>query len=204
MIQINAMGEACPAPVVKTHQAIRALTGPGVVETLVDNEVAVQNLTKMANQGGYGVKSEQLGPQQFKVTITVENAPAGQADAAARCPAAAEAGGKKVVVAVGSDKMGHGSDDLGKALLKSFLYALSQQEELPATILFYNGGAAMTCQESPALEDLQSMAERGVEILTCGTCLNHYGLTDQLKVGEVTNMYVIVEKLTQAGLVVKP
>ena len=64
--------------------------------------------------------------------------------------------------------------------------------------------AKISCEESPSLEDLKSLEAQGVEILTCGTCLNHYGLTDKLKVGEVTNMYVIAEKMTQADLIVKP
>jgi len=100
--------------------------------------------------------------------------------------------------------MGEGSDELGKILLKGFLYALGQQETLPKTILFYNGGAAMTCEGSPSLEDLTSLQALGVEILTCGTCLNFYGLTDKLKVGEVTNMYAITEKMSQADLIVRP
>ena len=88
--------------------------------------------------------------------------------------------------------------------MKGFLYAISQQDELPSTILFYNGGAKLTCEDAPTLEDLKSMEAQGVEILTCGTCLNHYGLTEKLQVGTVTNMYVIAEKMTQASRIVKP
>ena len=98
--------------------------------------------------------------------------------------------------------MGSGDDELGAVLMKGFIYALSQQDELPKTILFYNGGAKLTCEEAPTLEDL--LEANGVEILTCGTCLNHYGLTEKLKVGGVTNMYVIAEKMMQADLIVKP
>lgn len=100
--------------------------------------------------------------------------------------------------------MGSGSEELGRTLLKGFIYALGQQDQLPETILFYNGGASITCEDSPALEDLRSLEAQGVEILTCGTCLNFYGLTDKLQVGGVTNMYTIVEKMTGAGLLVKP
>ena len=109
-----------------------------------------------------------------------------------------------MVVAVGTDVMGRGSDELGHVLLKGFLYALAHQPELPQTILFYNGGAHLTVQGSDSLEDLQDMAARGVEILTCGTCLNFYGLAEKLQIGEVTNMYVIAEKMVQADLIVKP
>ena len=74
----------------------------------------------------------------------------------------------------------------------------------PKTILFYNGGARLTCEGSDSLEDLRALAEQGVELLTCGTCLNFYGLTDELAVGGVTNMYEIVEKQMKATLVVRP
>ena len=204
MLKVNAMGDTCPIPVVKTKDAIRQLGADGgVVETLVDNEIAVQNLTKMANQKGYGVESEKLGENEYRVVMTV--------GAGADLPAEGEetvcvvpAGQKNTVVVVGADHMGEGEGELGKNLLKAFLYALSQQETLPRTILFYNGGAFLTCQGYLSLEDLKSMAERGVEILTCGTCLNFYGLTEKLAVGGVTNMYDIVEKQMAADLIVKP
>ena len=204
MLKVNAMGDTCPIPVVKTKDAIRQLGADGgVVETLVDNEIAVQNLTKMANQKGYGVESEKLGENEYRVVMTV--------GAGADLPAEGEetvcvvpAGQKNTVVVVGADHMGEGEGELGKNLLKAFLYALSQQETLPRTLLFYNGGASLTCQGSLSLEDLKSMAERGVEILTCGTCLNFYGLTEKLAVGGVTNMYDIVEKQMAADLIVKP
>ena len=108
------------------------------------------------------------------------------------------------MVAVNSNRMGTGNDELGAVLIKGFLFALTQQDELPSAILFYNGGATLTTEGSASLEDLKNLAAQGVEILTCGTCLNYYGLTDKLAVGEVTNMYSIVEKLVTADLVVKP
>ena len=206
MIHVNAMGDACPIPVVKTKNAIRELNGPGAVETLVDNEIAVQNLTKMANQKGYGVKSELLEPGKFRVVMTIgEGAqPDTTPPEEETCLVTPSAGRKNTVVVISSSHMGSGSDELGAALMKGFLYALNQQDSLPSTILFYNGGAALTCEGSASLEDIRSLQAQGVEILTCGTCLNYYGLTEKLRVGEVTNMYVICEKMTQADLIVKP
>ncbi|MCI6859183.1 MAG: sulfurtransferase-like selenium metabolism protein YedF [Eubacterium sp.] len=210
MIKVNALGDACPIPVVKTKNAIRELKGAGTVETLVDNEIAVQNLTKMAVQKGYGVFSEKISDGEYKVTMTISEEAGKNAaqDKAASvetelCPVT-PASSKKTVVVISSDQMGTGSEELGKTLLKGFLYALSQQDELPATILFYNSGARITCENSASIEDLKALSQAGVEILTCGTCLNFYGLSDKLQVGEVTNMYVIAEKMTGADLVVKP
>lgn len=207
---VNAMGDACPIPVVKTKNAIKELSGAGMVETLVDNEIAVQNLTKMAQQKNYGVRSEKLGENQYRVIMTIgESANEAGAEAVEEETTAEEIcmpdgrKGNKVVV-ISSSYMGTGDDELGAVLMKGFIYALSQQDELPKTILFYNSGAKLACEMSPTLEDLMSLEANGVEILTCGTCLNHYGLTEKLKVGGVTNMYVITEKMMQADLIVKP
>ena len=210
MIKVNALGDACPIPVVKTKNAIKELKGPGLVETLVDNEIAVQNLTKMADQKGYTVKSEKISEGQYRVLMEIgkEEAAcdeAGEPDSAVMDSVMTDAAVRSgTVVVISSDKMGRGDDELGKALMKGFIFALSQQDQLPSTILFYNGGARMTTRDSVVLQDLLSMEEEGVEILTCGTCLNHYGLTDSLAVGQVTNMYTIVEKMTLAGHIVKP
>lgn len=202
-VQVDAMGDACPIPVVKTLKALRELVGAGTIVTLVDNEVAVQNLTRMAHEKGCEVASEQLGEKRYRVTLTVPEGVEvadGEAEAAS-CLVPAE---RNLVIQVSSDAMGAGSDELGHNLMKAFIYAVTQQDELPRTMLFYNGGAHLTCEGSPCLDDLKALADQGVEILTCGTCLNHYGIADKLAVGEVTNMYVICQKLEQASHVVRP
>lgn len=202
-VQVDAIGDACPIPVVKTLKALGSLRGAGIVETLVDNEVAVQNLTRMAHEKGCEVSSEQLGEKRYRVTLTVPEGVEvadGEAEAAS-CLVPAE---RNLVIQVSSDAMGAGSDELGRNLMKAFVYAVTQQDELPATMLFYNGGTHLTCEGSPCLDDLKALADQGVEILTCGTCLNHYGIAEKLAVGEVTNMYVICQKLEQASHVVRP
>lgn len=202
-ILVDARGEQCPIPVVKATKAIAGMSAPGLVEVRVDNEIAVQNVLRMASGKGYATKSEQLAEKDYQITIDVDrlDAPgAAQPEEAACIP---DLRGN-TVVAIGTATMGVGSDELGKTLMKGFIYALSQQEELPKTILFYNGGAHLTTEGSASLEDLKSMEAQGVEILTCGTCLDFYGLKDKLAVGGVTNMYAIVEKLTKAAKVVKP
>jgi selenium metabolism protein YedF len=205
MIRVDAMGDACPIPVVKTKNAIKELNGPGQVEVLVDNEIAVQNLTKMAQQKQYQIQSEKLGEQSYRVLFTIGEVSTTEQEPKEEEPIVCRPDQRKnIVVAVTSSKMGEGSEELGEVLMKGFLYALSQQDVLPSTILFYNGGAKLTCGDSPSIEDLRSLEAQGVEILTCGTCLNYYQLTEKLAVGGVTNMYAIVEKLTQADLVIRP
>ena len=111
---------------------------------------------------------------------------------------------KGMVVVLSSNRMGQGDEILGKLLMKGFVYALTEQDSLPETILLYNSGAYLSCEGSDNVEDLRNLEAQGVEILTCGTCLNHYGLGDKLKVGSVTNMYEIAERMTGARLLVRP
>ena len=200
MITVNAMGDNCPIPVIKTKKAIAALTGPETIEVLVDNEIAVQNVTKMASSSGGKVTSEKLGDAEYKVTIEMERAPAADGAEAVCAPDARD----NTVVVVSSDRMGSGNDELGKVLIKGFIFAVTQLDTLPKTMLFYNGGATLTTEGSDSLEDLKSLEAQGVEIMTCGTCLDYYGLKDKLAVGTVTNMYSIVETMAKAGRIVRP
>lgn len=203
MITVNAIGDACPVPVVKTRKAMETIKGAEVVETLVDNEIAVENLKKMAGQMGYQVKDQKLEEGKYSVQIMVTEAEKTEKIQADICDCRPTAASDKVVV-IRSNVMGEGDPELGKVLIKGFIYALSQQKELPKTILFYNGGVYLTCEGSASLDDLKELEHRGVKILTCGTCLNFYGLSEKLKVGEVTNMYEIAATMSKASLIVSP
>lgn len=223
MITINAIGDTCPIPVVKTKKAIEKLEKPDTVETLVDNEIAVENLKKMASQMGFAVSDSKIN-SGYSVKITVDDIDKINDNkmSATNAKATSEAkansiktgaddmvscniknSGEKVVV-IKSEFMGDGDNELGKVLIKGFIYALSQQDELPQTMLFYNGGAKITSEGSESIEDLKALEEKGVKIFTCGTCLNNYGLTEKLCVGEATNMYEITKKMTEASLIVCP
>lgn len=89
-------------------------------------------------------------------------------------------------------------------MIKGFIFAVTQLDKLPKTMLFYNGGATLTAEDSDSLEDLRSLEAQGVEIMTCGTCLDYYGLKEKLAVGTVTNMYSIVETMANAGKIIRP
>lgn len=200
MVTVNAMGDNCPIPVIKTKKAMQALTGSETIEVLVDNEIAVQNVTKLGKEQGGEVSSEKLGEKEYKVTIQMQGALAA-ADTEATC--APDQKGDLIVV-VSSDRMGSGNDELGKVLIKGFIYAVTQLDTLPKKMLFYNGGATLTTEGSDSIEDLKSLEAQGVEILTCGTCLDYYHLKDKLVVGGVTNMYSIVESMAEAGKIIRP
>jgi len=202
-MKIDARGKQCPLPVIETKEAL-AKAAPGeVVEVGVDNEIATQNLRKLAEQRKLAYSCKKTGDRDYTVKITAsgEAAPQTEKDEDFVCDSGLKQG---VVAEISSDAMGSGDDVLGRLLMKGFLFALSKQENPPETILLFNGGAKLSCEGSESLGDLKGLEEHGVRILTCGTCLNHYGLTEKLSVGAVTNMYDIAEIMTKAKLIVRP
>ena len=206
MIKVNALGDACPIPVVKTKNAIRELGGSGVVEVSVDNEIAVQNLNKMAKQKNYEFSYEKKSDTEYIVTIGINSDSNADTNTVSKISGTQkdEISLKETVVVIDSDKMGDGDEEFSKTLLKGFIYALSSQDIPPAKIIFYNTGVRMTTEGSESIEDLKVLANAGAKIYSCGACLNNYGLTEKLLIGEVTNMYDIAGYLLNADLVVRP
>ena len=200
-MMLDARGKPCPQPVVLALHALPQLKEGEELDVLVDNEAAVENLRRMAAQKGRGAAVTRED-SFWHVRIGEAGAPAAPAAQPQEAPACCAPMGSAAVVAVGTDVMGRGSEELGRALIKSFLYALAQLEVPPVTLLFFNGGAKLTVEGSQSLEDLRTLEEAGTEILTCGTCLDYYGLKDKLAIGSVTNMYRIAEILTTADRLV--
>lgn len=191
---VDARGLACPQPVILTRKALAEAVE---VTTIVDNETAQANVTRLAEKVGAIVTVEQRDDGIY-VHITKEAAV--QAEPTPQ-PADAPAGGPLVLV-IPSEVMGRGDEELGNILIRGFFHTLGEVEPLPQTIIFFNSGVKLVIEDSPMLEDLQALAARGVEILACGTCLDHYGLRERVAVGEVSNMYAIAETMLSAGKVV--
>ena len=216
---VDARGLACPLPVVNAKKAVQELEAGGCVTVKVDNEIAVQNLQKFANQKGYDSKAQKVEEQEYEVIIIVpadtnsknENAETTSVlqeveekemmDTVSCQPDSRKKG---MVVVLSANVMGTGEEKLGKSLMKAFVFTLTKQDQLPETILCYNSGAYLTCQDADTLEDMKGLEAEGVKILTCGTCLDFYGLKEQLAVGSVTNMYEIVEVMEQAKTIIRP
>lgn len=201
-IVVNCMGDQCPIPVVKTMKALAAMTEPGTLEIHVDYEVPVQNLSRFAADRKLPVTAEKLDDKHYVVRMEVAEPKA--AAAKQETPSCIPDLRGDTVIAIASECMGNGDDQLGATLMKGFIYAVSQQEELPSAMLFYNSGAKLTAEGAVTVEDLKILEAQGVEILTCGTCANFFGLEGKQAVGSITNMYVIVEKLTAASKVIRP
>ena len=200
---IDCKGMACPLPVVNAKKAAEELHTGDVLTVLVDNEIAVQNLTRFAEHKGFGVSAEKKGEQEYAVAMQITGA---AAEAAPEEPVACQMDSRRkgMLVVLSGNVMGTGDSKLGTSLMKAFVFALTKQDQLPDTILCYNTGAYLTCEGADTLEDLKMLESEGVTILTCGTCLDFYGLKEKLGVGGVTNMYDIVERMENAAQIIKP
>ncbi len=190
---VDARGLACPQPVLLTRAA---LAESDTVLTIVDNDTARENVTRMAEKAGCVVETERRADGIY---LSIRKAAA--AEAASGEPASAPASGPLVLVIPG-ETMGRGDDELGQILIRGFFHALGQASPQPDTIIFFNSGVRLVIEGSPVLEDLQALCDRVIEILVCGTCLGHFGLKEKVAVGQVSNMYAIAETLLRAGKVV--
>ena len=204
MFKVDAIGDACPLPVIKVKNAMQDHVGEEL-EVLVDNETAAKNVTKFASGVGGVVTSSRVGDEAIRLIIRTNSSTINAVSEEVKEQENEEDDIEKgYVVSVSSDKMGSGDDGLGDILMKSFFFALTKQDKLPEKVVFYNGGALLTTNGSKCLEDIKVLENEGVEIYTCGTCLDYFKKTDKLEVGSVTNMYSIVEILSNAKRVVQP
>lgn len=199
---IDCKGMACPLPVVNAKKAAEAMNPGDVLTVLVDNEIAVQNLSRFAEHKGFGVSAQKKGEKEYAVVMTVSGETVESRDEEVAC--VMDSRRKGMLVVLSGNVMGNGDAKLGTSLMKAFVFALTKQDQLPDTILCYNSGAYLTCEGADTLEDLKLLESEGVTILTCGTCLDFYGLKEKLAVGGVTNMYDIVERMENAAQIIKP
>lgn len=197
---LDARGMACPLPVVNAKKAAEGLHPGDTLIVRVDNEIAVQNLQRFAQHMGFTAAGEKVSESEFTVTMVI----GGEAKAEPEIACNLDARKKGMLVVLSGCTMGTGDEKLGKALMKAFVFALTKQDVLPETILCYNTGAYLTTEGADTLEDLKLLESEGVTILTCGTCLDFYGLKEKLAVGGVTNMYDIVERMESAQTIVRP
>ncbi|MDR3166040.1 MAG: sulfurtransferase-like selenium metabolism protein YedF [Synergistaceae bacterium] len=200
---IDVLGKPCPIPVIESKKALAKKDTSGVL-VKVDNIVAVQNLEKMANGYGYGFSYVENSKDSYDVTISKdEKSPPTPNAAYNGLPVARrDAAHRGLIVVISRNTMGEGAEELGKILIKGFIYSLTELPVLPECLIFFNSGAYLTSDGSNTIDDLRKMEERGVEIFTCGTCVNYYGLQDKLAVGAITDMYGITEKMASASNII--
>jgi selenium metabolism protein YedF len=194
---VDCRGLACPQPVIDTKSALEQGSGPLVV--IVDSEASCTNVRRFAESQGARVGVEQRGGE-FHLTIEPgEGAPGG-----AEPPVACSTATRNLVVYVSSEGMGRGDEELGAVLMAAFLDTLSQFRDEISHVILVNAGAKLAVEGSPVLDQLGQLEELGVQVLVCGTCLDHFGIKDRLAVGSVSNMFAIIETLSRAGRIIRP
>jgi selenium metabolism protein YedF len=189
MKEIDARGLVCPQPVILTKKALEEII-EGEVVAIVDNITAKENISRLAANLNYVYEvTDEEGCHYIKIKKT----------AGAQKLIEAE---ESIVVVITSDKLGQGDEALGKVLMKSYTYALTETTPLPKAVMFLNSGVKLTSEGSEMLENIKKLEDSGTEIVSCGTCLDFYQLKDKLKVGIIGNMYSIIEKMNSAGKVI--
>lgn len=196
--ELDCRGLACPQPVLNTKDVLDQMPS-GMVMVAVDNPAARDNVTRFAKSQGCAVEIQGQGPE-FTLLIT-KGQPAAEA---APSRSGAPAGTPRLIVRLSSNLMGTGSEELGRILMKAFIKSLSDATVKPAALVFYNSGVHLTCTGSEHLDALRQLEQSGIQLFSCGTCLDFFGLKDKLAVGVVTNMYEIIETLSSADRVVSP
>ena len=188
---LDARGLPCPQPIILTK---KALAESDEIVTIVDNQVASHNVSRMVQKAGGNVRVEEKEDGIYLRITRGGEQPA--------VPQSSSTRTGSLVLTVSSDTMGRGSDDLGRILIRGFFHTLVDVEPLPDTVIFFNAGARLVVEGSPVLEDLAALQEKGVQILACGTCVEYFDLKDRIAVGQISNMYAIAETLLGAGKVV--
>lgn len=191
---IDCKGLNCPLPVVNTKKYFDSIES-GAATVIVDNEVAKNNVLKFAENSKLEASFEKKG-DLFYLDIIKGEGSLEKEDKK-------ENDKKTFTIVVANDKLGQGSEELGKALMKSYMFALSETDIIPDNLVFLNGGVKLVIEGSEVLESIEKLKGRGVNIQSCGTCLDFYKIKDKVKVGEITNMYAIIEMMNNSDKTIK-
>ena len=194
MKTVDCRNMACPAPVIAAKKAIEE-SGSDEIVLLVDEGAARENVSRFVTNRGCRLEETPID-KGFSLKICKPGAPTFHTE-----PSPAKTGG--AVLLITSDKLGDGSDELGKILMKNFIITLLELPDIPARMIFLNSAVNLTTEGSEVAEPLSKLGEFGVEILSCGLCLDFYHKKDKLVVGVVTNMYNTAEALLGANSIIR-
>ncbi|MCL2459186.1 MAG: sulfurtransferase-like selenium metabolism protein YedF [Desulfobulbus sp.] len=200
-ITLDCIGLPCPQPVLRVKDALEQ--GARQIEVLVDNQASKNNILRFAQSQGHTTASPDHPGGCFAILVTAADGPGQQIDdlATYRCETPAA---PRLVYVISSDSMGRGSEELGWALLQTYIQTIKEIKPLPDKILFYNSGVKLVTAASGALNVLEQLQDQGVEILVCGTCLDFLQLKSAMRVGQISNMYAIMDAMASADKLVSP
>ena len=197
MKTLDMRGHPCPIPVVNARKSLAEEDAKGVI-VLVDNIVAVQNIEKMAKGTGYGFSYEEEGAF-YRVIITKDTDQSQAFDEPSESPIAKGNETSGPLVLITSDSMGRGSEELGRILIKGFIFSLTQLIPPPEAIVFLNSGVRLAMEGANTVPDLKELEKNGSKICVCGTCANYFELTGSLAVGSIVDMMFITNRLAKAS-----
>lgn len=207
--KIDCRGLQCPQPVMQCRELVQN-DAPSEIAVIVDNTAALENVTRFLENNGYETRNVQPAASEWHIhankSVDAANMRAETAPAAA---CAYDANGqtvvqRKIVIFLTSSVIGRGDDELGAKLMQSFLGSLPELGPELWRVILLNGAVRLATEPGPALDQLQSLAAKGVGIFVCGTCLMHYGLMEAKKAGETTNMMDIMTSLAVADKIIRP
>lgn len=200
-VTLDCTGLPCPQPVLRTKETLEQ--GADSIDVLVDNEASLNNVVRYVQNQGHQVEVIPLQHGHYRIAIVVAaNQTVNLPDKQENC--CKNSGTLRLVYVISSDSMGRGDDELGWALLQTYIQTIKDIQPLPEKIIFYNSGVKQVTSESGALEALKHLQAQGVEILACGTCLDFFKLKSAIKVGQISNMYDIMNSMTNADKIVSP
>ncbi|MHC1705355.1 MAG: sulfurtransferase-like selenium metabolism protein YedF [Tenuifilaceae bacterium] len=202
MRTVDAKGKLCPLPLIMTKKALSEIADNETLEILIDNETSLKNVTRFLHDHDIKTRVEKNGNE---FTLFVSKTGLIPEDSVVEDYCELDQPIKtNLVIAFQSNRLGEGAEDLGNILIKAFVNTLPEISLRPKTLVFLNSGILLTLNDSLVLDSLKKLEENGVEILVCGTCLDYYNKKMDLGVGNISNMYDILERLTTASNVIYP
>lgn len=193
---LDCRGLACPQPIVNTKKALDKINGEELI-IILDDASSCKNVERFVQSQGYAAEVRQRDQDFY---IHVERTPIATTNEAPQV----DQKPKDIVIYISSRHLGSGDEDLGSFLMKAFLKTLLDIETLPSRLILVNSGVQLAAEGSKVLETLQTLSERGVEIICCGTCIEFYELKGKVRVGRISNMYEIIESMMKADRVIRP
>jgi selenium metabolism protein YedF len=201
---VDTKGQLCPAPLIAAKKALRETAEGESFIVLTDNQTSFDNLSRFLKDSKAKVQVREAGGV-WTLTITKTTANVVLTKPEEYCaPSISHFEKGNFVVAITSDKMGEGDEELGHLLMTNFIKALKDLDKLPQKMVFYNNGVKLASNSSPVVEHLKDLEKMGVEIILCATCVNHYSLESVIEIGIVSNIYTIAELMASAGNIVRP
>jgi selenium metabolism protein YedF len=201
---IDTKGQLCPAPLIAAKRALKETAEGESFIVLTDNKTSFDNLSRFLKDNKTEIQvSETSGV--WTLTVRKTTVDIIQPNEEKYCaPEIAHFEKGNYVVVISSDKMGEGDEQLGLLLMTTFINAMRDLDELPQKLLFYNNGVKLVTNNSPVIETLRDLEKMGVEIMLCGTCVNHYSLASVVGAGTISNMYTMAGIMASSGKVLKP